>query len=197
MSGERFEPGCRWRIALLLLLSLQVAPLSAQERDAFIIEHADFMLDDTLLRLDLVIDSEIPEYILIAIDQGFAVPLMFEVEIRASKAYWFDERVVSLKQQYLLHHLPMLDAFVVLDVNAGERHYFDTRKAAVQFVEVVYNYPMLDINNLAPDKNYYARVRFGIDSDELPLPLKSSSLWDNDWDLKSDWYEWEVVRPGS
>ena len=35
----------------------------------------------------------------------------------------------------------------------------------------------------------------GIDSDELPLPLKSSSLWDNDWDLKSDWYEWEVIRP--
>ena len=197
MSAARFDPGRRWRIALLLLLSLQVIPLSAQERNAFIIEHADFTLDETLLRLDLVIDSDIPEYILIAIDQGFAVPLMFELEIRASKAYWFDDRVVSLKQQYLLHHLPMLDAFVVLDVNAGERHYFDTRKAAVQFIEVVYNYPMLDINNLAPDKSYYARVRFGIDSDELPLPLKSSSLWDNDWDLKSDWYEWAVVRPGS
>ena len=196
MIGERLEVGCRWSIALLLLLSLQLTPLLAQERDAFTIEHADFTLEDTLLRLDLVIDSDIPEYILIAIDQGFAVPLMFEVEIRASKAYWFDDRVVSLKQQYMLHHLPMLDAFVVLDVNAGERHYFDTRKAAVRFVEVVYNYPMLDINNLAPGRDYYARARFGIDGDELPLPLKSSSLWDNDWDLKSDWYEWEVVRPG-
>ena len=91
----------------------------------------------------------------------------------------------------------MLDSFVVLDVNTSERHYFDSRIAAVQFIEVVYNYPMLDINNLAADKDYYARVRFGIDSDELPLPLKSSSLWDNDWGLKSDWFEWEVVRPES
>jgi len=104
---------------------------------------------------------------------------------------------VTLKQQYLLQHQPMLDSYVVLDVNSSERHYFDDLDSAVEFIEVVYNYPMLDINNLAPNRKYYARLRFGIDSDELPLPLKSSSLWDNDWDLKSDWYEWEVRRPGS
>ena len=125
------------------------------------------------------------------------VPMMFEIEIRAEKAYWFDDKVVTLKQQYVLHRQPILDAFVVLDVNNSERHYFESRKAAVRFIEVVYNYPMLDINNLSPDREYYARVRFGIDTDELPQPLKSSSLWDNDWDLQSDWYEWEVVRPKS
>ena len=163
----------------------------------FRIARAAFRLDDSLLRLDLAIDSEIPEYIALAVDQGFAVPLMFEVEIRVDKNYWIDERVVSLKQQYLLHYLPMLDSFVVLDVNNSERHYFENRKAAVQFIEVVYNYPMLDINNLAPDREYYARVRFGIDTDELPQPLKSSSFWDNDWDLQSDWYEWPVQRDAS
>lgn len=184
-------------ITVVLMLGLWSIALHARDADPFVVDRADFNLDESLLRLNLIIDSQIPSYILIAIDQGFAVPLMFEVEIRSEKKYWFDEKVVSLKQQYLLHHQPMLDSFVVLDVNTSERHYFDTRKAAVQFTEVVYNYPMLDINNLAPDKDYYARVRFGIDTEELPLPLKSSSLWDNDWDLKSDWYEWEVARPGS
>lgn len=182
-------------ITVVLMLGLWSIPLHAEDEDPFVVDRAEFNLDESLLRLNLLIDSQIPGYILIAIDQGFAVPLMFEVEIRSEKKYWFDEKVVSLKQQYLLHHQPMLDSFVVLDVNTSERHYFDTRKAAVQFTEVVYNYPMLDINNLAPEKDYYARVRFGIDAEELPLPLKSSSLWDNDWDLKSDWYEWEVVRP--
>ncbi len=184
-----------WRAAIVLLLLCNAA--AAQERDAFIIKHAGFTLEQTLLRLDLVVDSQIPEYILLAIDQGFAVPMMFEVEIRSPRAYWFDPRIVSLKQQYLLQYQPMLDSFVVLDVNNSERNYFDDRDEAVEFIEVVYNYPMLDINNLAPDRDYYARVRFGIDSDELPLPLKSSSLWDNDWELKSDWFEWEVERPRS
>ena len=187
----------RRRLCLALPLLLILLPAQAQERDPFIVSSAGFRIDDDLLRLDLVVDSEMPAYIEIAVDQGFAVPMMFEVEIRSRKAYWFDDRVVALKQQYLLHHQPMLDSYVVLDINSSERHYFDSRVTAVQFLEVVYNYPMLDINNLAVGKEYYARARFGIDSDELPLPLKSSSLWDNDWDLKSDWYEWEVIRPES
>ncbi len=184
--------------ALLVIgLLLPGLPVMAQDRDPFIVTSAEFRLEQTLLSLDLVIDSEMPGYIEIAIDQGFAVPMMFEVEIRARTRYWFDDRVVSLKQQYLLHHQPILNSFVVLDINSSERHYFDSRADALGYLEVVYNYPMLDINNLAPEKEYYARARFGIDTDELPLPLKSSSLWDNDWDLQSDWYEWEIVRPGS
>jgi len=178
-----------------MLMVVTASP--AEEDSPFVVKSAEFNLDETMLMLDLVIDSQIPHSISIAIDQGFAVPLMFEVEIRAENAYWFDDKVVSLKQQYMLHYQPMLDSFVVLDVNTTERHYFDQRKAAVQFIELVYNYPMLDINNLAADKNYYARVRFGIDSDELPLPLQSSWFWDSDWDLQSEWYEVEIRRPAS
>jgi hypothetical protein len=169
----------------------------AEDDDPFVVKRAAFKLDESMLMLDLEIASNIPEFITIAIDQGFAVPLMFEVEIRSENAYWFDPREVSLKQQYKLHHQPMLDSFVVFDVNTAERHYFDRREAAVQFIEFVYNYPMLDIENLATDKNYYARVRFGIDSDELPLPLQSSWFSNSDWDLQSEWYEWEVKRPAS
>jgi hypothetical protein len=184
-------------VVLALAMLVVVTASLADDDDPFVVKRAEFNLDESLLMLDLVVDSHIPDFISIAIDQGFAVPLMFEIEIRSEKPYWFDDKVVSLKQQYMLHYQPMLDSFVVLNVNTAERHYFDERKAAVQFIELVYNYPMLDINNLAADKNYYARVRFGIDSDELPLPLQSSWFWDSDWDLQSEWYEWEVRRPAS
>ena len=184
-------------VALALAMLVGGTTTLAQDNDPFVVKRAEFKLDDSLLMLDLEIDSNLPDFITIAIDQGFAVPLMFVIEIRADQAYWFDDREVSLKQQYTLHHQPLLDSYVVLDVNTSERHYFDERKAAVDFIELVYNYPMLDIDNLAADKNYYARVRFGIDIDELPLPLQSSWFWDSDWDLQSEWYEWEVKRPAS
>jgi hypothetical protein len=190
--GRRFSS----QVALLLLM-LVCGPSLAQDVEPFVVQRAEFNLDQSLMLLDLVVETEIPDYISIALDQGFSVPIMFEVEILAIKHYWFDDRVVSLKQQYRLHYQPMLNSYVVFDVNNSERLYFDNRHAAVRFIEVVYNYPMLNIRNLAPGREYYARVRFGIDSDELPLPLKSSSLWDNDWDLTSDWYEWKVQGPDS
>ena len=182
---------------ITLALLIVISGVRADDDEPFVITQASFKLNDSMLVLDLRSKSNLPEFITMAVDQGFAVPLMYEIEIRSEQSYWFDPREVSLKQSYLLHYQPLLDSYVVLDVNTGERHYFDRRKAAVQFIELVYNYPMLDIDNLAADKNYYARARYGIDADKLPLPLQSSWFWDSDWDLQSEWYEWEVERPAS
>ncbi len=181
----------------LALTMLTVVNVSLANDDSFVVRDAEFDLDDSLLMLNLEVDSNIPGFILTAMDQGFALPLMFEIEIYSENAYWIADKVVSLKQQYRLHYQPILNSFVVLDVNAAERRYFDERKAAVQFIELVYNYPMLDINNLAADKHHYARVRFGVDSDELPLLLQSSWFRSSDWDLQSEWFEWEIRRPTS
>ena len=182
------------RMALFAIL-LFVTPLfAAEDGDAFRVQVADFSLDETLLKLNSEIDIKLPRYISIAIEQGFAVPLMFELEILSPVRFWPDRKFVSLKQQYQFHFLPMLDSYVIFDLNAGQRHYFDDLNEAVAYLQVVNNYPMLDVNNISDERNYYARLRFGIDSDELPLPLKSSSLWDNDWDLKSDWYVWDIEK---
>jgi len=149
--------------------------VAAEDTPVFEIESASFELDESLLLLDSIIAIELPDYITIAIDQGFAVPLSFEVEIRETRKYWFDKKNVSLKQQYLLHFLPMLNSYVVSDINAGQRYYSDNRDEAIKSLQMVYRYPMFDINNINQDLQVYARMRFGLDIDELPLPLKSAA----------------------
>lgn len=182
-------------ICFILISGLGVTPLLAADEDTvFEVQSANFELDNSLLLLNSIISIELPGYITAAIDRGFAVPLSFEVEMFETVDYWFDKKYVSLKQQYLLHFLPMLNSYVVSDINAGQRYYFDSREEAVESILVVYRYPMFDIDNIDRAQNVYARMRFGLDVDELPLPLKSSSLWDNDWDLQSEWFEWEVRR---
>jgi len=179
------------RSVALMALAL---PGWADEKPVFEVQQARFVLEETLLLLDSKISIELPDYISIAIDQGFAVPLSFEVEILETRKYWFDRKVISLKQQYLLHYLPMLDSYVISDINNSQRHYFDSRKEAVNSLKVIYRYPMLDIGNINRDLSVYARMRFGLDVEELPLPLKSSSLWDKDWGLQSEWFPWEIDR---
>lgn len=183
------------RILLFYWASVLVfIPSLAQEIAVFQIEEAAFQLNESLLVLDARVNISLPEYIKMAVDQGFAVPLSFEVEILEDRKYWLDRKLVSLKQQYLLHFLPMLDAYVISDINQGSRAYFDSREEAVNSLKYIVNYPMFDIGNIDADLNVYARMQFGLDSDELPLPLKSSSLWANDWDLQSEWFHWEIDR---
>ena len=117
---------------------------------------------------------------------------MFEVEVLIYRKYWWDEKLLSLKQQYQLHFLPMLESYALYDLNAHHRMYFNSREEAVQYLKVIYSYPMFDISNINQSGRVYMRMRAGIDVDELPLPLKSSSLWDNDWALRSEWFEWNI-----
>ena len=187
-------PASSVRIVQFAILLLMMPLVVAEDGVAFRVQNASFSLDETQLELNCEIEIELPAYISIAIEQGFAVPLMFEVEILSPIKYWPDRKIVSLKQQYQLHFLPMLGSYVIFDLNAGQRYYFDSLNEAVEYLHEVNNYPMLDVNNISDERSYYARLRFGIDSDELPLPLKSSSLWDNDWNLKSDWYTWDIEK---
>lgn len=185
------------RVLLLFWIALLITtPAPAREPQVFEVEEARFQLSDSLLLLEARIHIELPAYIEVAVDQGFAVPVSFEVEIMEDRKYWLDRKLVSLKQQYLLHFLPMLDAYVVSDVNQGSRSYFDTREEAVNSLQYIVDYPMFDIGNISTELTVYARMRFGVDSDELPLPLKSSSLWANDWDVHSEWFSWEIDRAG-
>ncbi len=181
----------------VLLLSMTVLSEARAADEVFAVVDASFVEIDSNLSLNMRVESNIPDYITIAMDQGFAVPFLFEVEIRERKTYWLDKKVIALKQQYLLHYLPILESYIVIDKNVEERTYFRNRETAMYFISRVLEYPLLNVDNLRLESDLYARVRFGIDADELPLPLKSSSLWDNDWDLKSDWFEWslEAVSP--
>ncbi len=182
------------QISSLTILILLMPLSAAEDGDAFRVKSANFLLHETLLELNAEISINLPSYISIAIEQGFAVPLMFQVEILVDRKYWLDKKIITLKQQYQLHFLPMLSSYAIFDLNAGQRYYFDSLSEAVHYLQVVYNYPMLDINNISDDRSFYARIRVGIDNDELPIPLKSSSLWDNDWGLRSDWYLWEIDK---
>jgi hypothetical protein len=181
-------------LAAGLLVVIFTQQVHADESDVFEIKQAGFQIEDSVLLLIANIKISLPEYIRIAVDQGFSVPLMFEIEILQQKNYWPDKKAVSLKQQYRLTYLPMLRSYVVQDNNNAQRHYFENYQTAVESLTWVYLYPLLDVDNLSADQSYYARLRYGIDSEILPIPLKSSSLWDNDWELASDWYGWEIIR---
>jgi hypothetical protein len=183
-----------WRNLQVILFGFLISAASiAQGESSFNVTSASFTMQDGLLLLNSTIEIELPQYINKAIDQGFAVPLMFEVEVLEYSPYWFDKKLLSLKQQYQLHFLPMLSSYAIFDVNANERLYFNSRQQAVRHLKVVYAYPMFDISNINQSGLAYVRIRSGIDVDELPLPLKSSSLWDNDWELESDWFEWDIA----
>ena len=190
---HRFYASVSRLLVLSIWLLVLPSTIVAAEGEPFEVQTARFSLEDSLLKLDLEVDIDLPEFIGITVNQGLAVPFMFEVEIFTSRNNWFDKKIVTVKQAYLLHFLPMLSSYVVNDINSGKRHYFDSLDEAVEHMEAVFNYPMLDIGNFDFNREFYARARFRIDHEALPLPLKPSFFWPSDWDERSKWFSFEMV----
>jgi hypothetical protein len=184
-----------WLGLLLLfqLVAMVMVPVQAESDDAFVVESAGSVLRDRVYFLNAVFAIRLPDYIISAVDQGFELPLVLEVEVYRQRSFWFDAEIVHIRQLYRINHLSLLDSVSVLDVNSGLRRLYPDLEDAMESLTVVLDQPLLDRSTLQDDQLYTARLRLGIDHGTLPLPLKSTSFWDNDWSLVSEWYEWEMT----
>lgn len=181
-----------FQVCCLLIVAAGLRPLWAQSERAFVVESVNAQLSEAVYFLNVVIAIHLPEHIERAVEQGFDLPLVMEIEVYRQKTMWFDKKIVLIKQQYRVSYHSLLDEYSILDVNLGARTYFTSLNKAMEQLSVLMDYPALDKNTLASGKVYSVRLRFGLDDAELPLPLKSSSLWREEWDIKSDWFDWEL-----
>ena len=178
----------------LCMMFLVLQPAVAHAQKEFVIKSVNTQLNETVYFLNAVFEINLPAYISEAFEQGFALPLAMEIEIFRKRGFWLDESVVTIKQQYRIQYHAMLDNVSLFNVNSGSRLHFSTLEEALNYLTVLLNFPLLDNNTLNVDERYNARLHFGIDQIELPIPLKSSSLWKNDWSIVSEWYEWDVTQ---
>ena len=183
---------CVLQICCLMIVSTGLRPAWAQSGQAFVVESVNTQLSEAVYFLNMVIAIDLPEHIERAVEQGFDLPLVMEIEVYRKKSMWFDEKIVLIRQQYRVSYQSILDEYSIFDINAGARTYFASLDKAMEQLSVLMNYPALDKNTLISGKVYDMRLRFGLDDAELPLPLKSSSLWREKWEIKSDWFEWEL-----
>ena len=182
------------RFLYLFLVLLLMRPSYALAEKEFVIKSASTQLNESVHFLNAVFEINLPEYISLAFDQGFDLPIALQIEVFRQRSFWLDEEVVTIKQKYRLQYHSMLDSISLLNVNAGSQLHFSSLEEALMHLTVLLNFPLLDNNALKDNEYYNARMNIGIDNAELPIPLKSSSLWKNDWSIVSEWYEWEIAR---
>ncbi len=182
------------RSSMLVLLMLLTSGAAHAQDAAFEVRQASLQRQPGGYYLNALIDIRLPGYIQQAFDQGFDLPLILEVEVLRQRGWWlWDKRLQTIRQRFRLRYRSLSDSVRVLDLKTGEHRYYDDLSDALAALSVIFNRPLLARDALKPGERYRIRLRFGIDQGELPIPLKSSSLWQNDWNLASDWYEWSYT----
>lgn len=80
------------------------------------------------------------------------------------------------------------------NLNSGEQESFATLYAALNNLGRVQGVPVIDNALLEDDSRYRFRLRALLSLRQYPAPLRMLFFWRSQWQLESEWYEWQLER---
>lgn len=141
-------------------------------------------------RLQLLLSDEAND----ALTSGVPLRIELQLDLIRQRRFLPDAKEVELDQEYELEYRPLSQRYLVRDVNSDEQQSFATLYAALNNLGRVQGLPIVNDARLETDSNYRVRLRALLSTRQYPAPLRLLYFWRNQWQLESDWYEWELKR---
>ncbi len=180
--------------AFILLGSLAVAQDPIERAGYFEVRSAStelvggvHMLD---ARLQLVLSSEA----LNALNSGVPLTIELQMQVIRSRRFYLDSLDAELAFRFELEYRPISQRYIVRNLNSGDQDSFATLYSALNFLGRVQRLPVIDESLLIPDRHYRVRLRALLATEQYSAPLRLLFFWRDEWQLKSEWYEWTLGR---
>lgn len=147
---------------------------------------------DGVIRLDATFALRFGTTLTEALHNGVTLPLLLEIEALQERDYLWAKSIAHVKQRYLLSFNSLTGQYLLHNRNTDVQQQLHTLSAVKAALGNIKNFPFMDRNLLRDQRQYLARLRITIDSDNLPAPLRLMSYISSDWDLQSEWYQWPL-----
>lgn len=191
MSHVLHRSDIRHRLPLLCWLLLLCLPPAAQARGVDIVE-ARTSLADGVYVLDAQIRFHLHQELIEAIQSGVALPVLLEIEVARERDYLWNETVAALRQRYELRYHALSKQYILSHLNSGVQESYFSLDSALLDLGRVRALPLLDRALLDEGESYQVRLRAGISTEDLPIPLRLLSYVYGKWRIESDWHDWPL-----
>ncbi len=187
-----------WLALAGLLTALGLLPAMAQDRPVregyFVVRSASTTLVNDVLELEARLQLVLSDEALAALDSG--VPLTIELKLEAIRERRFlpDPVDAELTLSYELEFRPLSQRYIVRNLNSGNQDSFATLYAALNNLGRIQDLPVLDMSILDPEADYRVRLQALLSTQQYPAPLRLLFFWRDQWQLKSEWFEWSLER---
>lgn len=178
------------RLACAVLFGLALAPGSLFA-EGIQVRSAELEAGTDGYRLNADFDISFTHTLEDALNKGVALYFVTEFELTRPRWYWFDQKVVELRQQFKLSYNALTRQYR-LSVGTLYQNYA-TLDEAVNVMSQLHNRLVAKKGALEKDQKYDAALRMKLDLSQLPKPFQVNALASNEWTLSSDWHRWEVT----
>jgi hypothetical protein len=141
-------------------------------------------------RLQLVLSSDA----LNALNSGVPLTIELQMQVIRSRRFYIDALDAELAFRFELEYRPISQRYIVRNLNTGKQDSFATLYSALNSLGRIQRLPVIDESLLVPDRNYRVRLRALLATEQYSAPLRLLFFWRDEWQLKSDWYEWKLEQ---
>ena len=157
-------------------IEVRKATVTAAE-DAYVLEA----------QFDIALTNTLEE----VLNKGVALYFLLEFELIRPRWYWFNDRVMQIRQEYRLSYNALTRQY---RVGVGNLHQnFGSLAEALEVMSQVRRRQEVDPGTLRKDTTYMAGLRLRLDTSQLPKPFQLNALGSRSWYVGSDWYYWSVT----
>ena len=146
--------------------------------------------EDNALVLDAQFDVQLTPTLEDALNKGVPLYFSLDFELIRPRWYWFNDRAVSLHQQYRLSYNALTRQY-----RLGVGNLYQNYATLPEALEVMSRFRRrfeVDSGAVRRDTQYVAALRMRLDTSQLPKPFQISALGSSQWQVSSDWYRWTV-----
>jgi hypothetical protein len=176
-------------LACLLAVICAIASPVAQAQGIEIRKPSVSIMDDAYVleaQFDITLTPTLEE----VLNKGVPLYFVLEFELIRPRWYWFNDRVVSLQQQYRLSYNALTRQY---RLGAGKLYQnFASLAEALEVMSRVRRRQEVEPGALRRDSTFTAALRFRLDTSQLPKPFQLNALGSSQWHVSSDWYRWTV-----
>lgn len=185
------------RIAAMLLLVFAATSLAQEpiEREGYFeVRSATTALSEGVhlldSRLQLVLSSEALE----ALNSGVPLTIELQMQVIRVRRLYMDALDAELEVRFELEYRPLSQRYIVRNLNSGLQDSFPTLYSALNNLGRITDLPIIDDALLEARKKYRIRIRAMLQTQQYPAPLRLLFFWRSQWQLQSEWYEWNLER---
>jgi hypothetical protein len=180
-------------IALPFVLAVQAQDRPGREGYFDVRSASTAVIDDVIeleARLQLVLSDEA----LAALDSGVPLTIELKLELIRERRFMLDAIDAELTLRYALEYKPLSQRYIVRNLNSGDQDSFATLYSALNNLGRIQDLPVIDESILLSDGSYRMRLQALLSTQQYPAPLRLLFFWRDQWQLKSEWFEWPLER---
>jgi hypothetical protein len=197
MSGLRTAKLAALALGLVVAMP-SVLLVHAQDRPAregyFDVRSASTTVVDDVIELEARLQLVLSDEALAALDSGVPLTIELNLEVIRERRFLPDATDAELRLRYALEYKPLAQRYIVRNLNSGNQDSFATLYSALNNLGRIQGVPVVDESILERDANYRMRLQALLNTQQYPAPLRLLFFWRDQWQLRSDWFEWPLER---